>query len=425
MKRQKPEPPVQWLANQKALSNPQSQLAKELFPPGLGQHIRRLHSDIPGYRMSPLKGLPRLASRLGLGGIWVKDESERLTLNSFKVLGGAYAIYRRLLQRAGLDEEQISLRDVLSLTGNIREKLGHPIFCTATDGNHGCGVAWAANKMGFRSIIYVHKLTTKDRIRAIEREGGEVRVVDGNYDDAVRQANIDAKANGWDVISDTSWEGYEDVPKWIMQGYATMFVETQEQFAAMGIMRPSHLFVQAGVGSLAAAAIGYYNQLFEDNVPLSMVVEPTKAACLYESLRIGDGKPHSIEGDLETIMAGLACGDPNPIAWETLYNCADYFAKCPDYVAAKGMRVYAVPLSDDPFIVSGESGAVTLGALMYIMEHDSCYTLRKALNLNRDSHVLLINSEGNTSPDEFRNVVWEGGEPVPEEYKTYRAETAM
>ena len=425
MKTHKPEPPIQWLVNDLALSNPQSKLAMELFPPGLGQHIRRLHSDIPGYRMSPLKGLPHLASRLGLGGIWVKDESERLTLNSFKVLGGSYAIYKRLLQRAGMDEEQVSLRDVLSLTGSIREKLGHPVFCTATDGNHGRGVAWAANKMGFRSIIYVHKLTTKDRIEAIQREGGEVRVVDGNYDDAVRQANQDAIANGWDVISDTSWEGYEDVPKWIMQGYATMLVESQEQFAAMGIMRPTHLFVQAGVGSLAAAAIGYYNQLFEDNVPLSMVVEPTNAACHYESLRIGDGKPHSIQGDLNTIMAGLACGDPNPIAWETLYNCADYFAKCPDYVAAKGMRVYAVPLSDDPFIVSGESGAVTLGALMYIMEHDSCYPLRKALGLGRESQVMLINSEGNTSPDEFRSVVWEGGEPVPEEYKTFRVETAM
>ncbi len=124
-------------------------------------------------------------------------------------------------------------------------------------------------------------------------------------------------------------------------------------------------------------------------------------------------------------MAGLACGDPNPIAWETLYNCADVFAKCPDYVAAKGMRVYAVPLSDDPFIVSGESGAVTLGALMYIMEHDSCYPLRKLLGLGRDSQVMLINSEGNTSPDEFRSVVWEGGEPVPEEYKTFKVETAM
>lgn len=150
-----------------------------------------------------------------------------------------------------------------------------------------------------------------------------------------------------------------------------------------------------------------------------MVVEPTKAACLYESMRIGDGKPHSVTGELDTIMAGLACGDPNPLAWETLNNCADFFAKCPDYVAAKGMRVYSTPLPGDPFLVSGESGAVTLGALMYTMEYEGARDLREALGLNEESQVLLINSEGNTSPEEFRSVVWEGSMPVPDEFKIH------
>ena len=413
------EVPIQWLKNQHALENPKSKLAAELFPAGLPQQVRRLHSDIPGYRMSPLKSLPRLARRIGVGGIWVKDESARLSLNSFKVLGGSYAIYKALLKRGGFSDQELSLRDLLHMEGGWREKLGHPIFATATDGNHGTGVAWAATKMGFPSVIYVHSLTTKDRIRGIERQGGRVVVVDGNYDDAVRQASLDAQKNGWEVISDTSWEGYEDVPKWIMQGYATMFVEAQEQFSAQGIQRPTHLLVQAGVGSLAAAAIGFYSVLFEDNIPLSMVVEPTKAACLYESMRINDGKPHSVTGELDTIMAGLACGDPNPIAWEALYNCADFFAKCPDYVAAKGMRVYSVPLTDDPFIISGESGAVTLGALMYMMEFEGARELRDAMGLDKDSQVLLINTEGNTSPDEFRSVVWEGSIPVPDEYKIH------
>lgn len=413
------EVPIQWLKNQRALENPKSSLAAELFPAGLPQQVRRLHSDIPGYRMSPLKSLPRLARRIGVGGIWVKDESARLSLNSFKVLGGSYAIYKALLKRGGFSDQELSLRDLLHMEGGWREKLGHPIFATATDGNHGTGVAWAATKMGFPSVIYVHSLTTKDRIRGIERQGGRVVVVDGNYDDAVRQASLDAQKNGWEVISDTSWEGYEDVPKWIMQGYATMFVEAQEQFSAQGIQRPTHLLVQAGVGSLAAAAIGFYSVLFEDNIPLSLVVEPTKAACLYESMRINDGKPHSVTGELDTIMAGLACGDPNPIAWEALYNCADFFAKCPDYVAAKGMRVYSVPLTDDPFIISGESGAVTLGALMYMMEFEGARELRDAMGLDKDSQVLLINTEGNTSPDEFRSVVWEGSIPVPDEYKIH------
>ncbi|MEL7627223.1 MAG: diaminopropionate ammonia-lyase [Anaerolineaceae bacterium] len=416
------EVPIQWLANSRALKNSKSQLAADLFPSGLAQKVRKLHSTIPGYRMSPLKSLPNLARRIGLGGIWVKDESARLSLNSFKVLGGSYAIYRKLLERGGFQEDKVSLKDMLQLDGKYREKLGHPVFATATDGNHGTGIAWAAHKMGFPSIIYVHSLTTKDRIRGIEREGGKVVVVDGNYDDAVRQASIDANKNGWEIISDTSWEGYEEVPRWIMQGYATMFVETQEQFSGQGLSRPTHLFVQAGVGSLAASAIGYYSVLFNDNVPLSMVVEPTRAGCLYESMRIGDGEPHSVTGELDTIMAGLACGDPNPLAWETLYNCADFFAICPDYVAAKGMRVYSTPLPDDPLIISGESGAVTLGALMYTMEYESARELRDAMGLNEDSQVLLINTEGNTSPEEFRSVVWEGSIPVPEEFKIHAKE---
>jgi len=415
----KPEIPLQWIKNEHALQNPRSSLAQELFPPGLPQRIRELHSEIPSYGMSPLKSLPALARRLGVGGIWVKDESARFSLNSFKVLGGSYAIYKKLLQRSQLTDENLTLHDLLNLDGELRKGLGSPIFATATDGNHGTGVAWAASKMGFRSIIYVHHRTTKDRIEGIKRNGGEVVIVDGNYDDAVRQVNDDARRNGWEVISDTSWRGYEDVPKWIMQGYSTMFVETQEQFAAQGIRRPTHLFVQAGVGSLAAAAIGYYSVLFEDNVPLSVVVEPTKAACLYKSMEINDGQPHNVTGELDTIMAGLACGEPNPLAWETLYNCADFFAICPDYVAAKAMRVYGMPLPGDPFIVSGESGAVTLGALMFAMEYDGARQLREELGLNRDSQVLLINSEGNTSPEEFRSVVWEGGMPVPEEFKIH------
>ena len=320
------EVPIQWLKNQRALENPKSSLAAELFPAGLPQQVRRLHSDIPGYRMSPLKSLPRLARRIGVGGIWVKDESARLSLNSFKVLGGSYAIYKALLKRGGFSDQELSLRDLLHMEGGWREKLGHPIFATATDGNHGTGVAWAATKMGFPSVIYVHSLTTKDRIRGIERQGGRVVVVDGNYDDAVRQASLDAQKNGWEVISDTSWEGYEDVPKWIMQGYATMFVEAQEQFSAQGIQRPTHLLVQAGVGSLAAAAIGFYSVLFEDNIPLSMVVEPTKAACLYESMRINDGKPHKRQASgaglvrefLENYRGSLSIGELSGTAWEEI-----------------------------------------------------------------------------------------------------------
>jgi diaminopropionate ammonia-lyase len=197
-----------------------------------------------------------------------------------------------------------------------------------------------------------------------------------------------------------------------------MLSEAHEQLAAQGLSQPTHIFVQAGVGSLAAATIGFYHSLFGDSIR-TCVVEPTRAACLYRSALSEDGGPHTVEGDLDTIMAGLACGEPNPIAWEILRHRADYFVTCPDYVAAMGMRVYGVPLKGDPAIISGESGAVTLGALRYIMRHPSGEDLREQLGLGYDSHVLLINSEGNTSPDDFRYVVWEGGIPVPEEYKMY------
>lgn len=411
------EKPIEWVENTCRKHEDEFSAVKEILPPELPRKIRGFHHQIPGYRMSPLKGLSNLAAKLGLGGIWVKDESARLDLQSFKVLGGSYAIYRLIKRRLGLEDQELGFFDLTG--GALRVKLGDLTFAAATDGNHGRGVAWSASQMGFKSVIYVHKLTSQARIRAIEKNGAKVVVVDGNYDDAVRQVEQDATRNGWEVVSDTSWEGYEDIPTWVMQGYTTMLSEAQEQLAAQGLSRPTHIFVQAGVGSLAAATIGFYASLFGSESPKSVVVEPTQAACLFRSAQVGDGRPYSVEGDLDTIMAGLACGEPNPIAWQILKDTADYFAVCPDYVAAMGMRVYGVPLKGDPVVISGESGAVTLGALMYIMNHASLRELREQLDLGPDSHILLINSEGNTSPDDFRYVVWEGGIPVPEAYKMY------
>jgi diaminopropionate ammonia-lyase len=331
-------------------------------------------------------------------------------------LGGSYAIYKLIRKRLGSEDQDLSFADLTG--GAAREKLGDITFAAATDGNHGRGVAWSAAQMGFKSVIYVHRLTAQGRIDAIESVGARVVVVDGNYDDAVKQVYQDAQQHGWEVVSDTSWEGYEDIPKWVMQGYTTLLSEAQEQLAAQGLSQPTHIFVQAGVGSLAAATIGFYYNLFGDSVK-TCVIEPTRAACLYRSALADDGLPHTVEGDLDTIMAGLACGEPNPIAWQILRNRADYFAICPDFVAAMGMRVYGIPLRDDPVVISGESGAVTLGALMYLMKHDSAKDFCRELGLGPDSQVLLINSEGNTSPDDFRYVVWEGGIPVPEQYKMY------
>ncbi|HZW02629.1 MAG TPA: diaminopropionate ammonia-lyase [Anaerolineaceae bacterium] len=410
------EKPIEWVANPFQGDANEARFVTECFPPELPRKIRRFHQQIPGYQMSPLKGLSNLALRLGLGSIWVKDESARLNLQSFKALGSSYAIYRLIQKRLHLENQELSFSDLTG--GSVREKLGELTFAAATDGNHGRGVAWAAAQMGFQSVIYVHKNTSQARIRSIEANGARVVVVDGNYDDAVEQINQDAQANGWQVVSDTSWAGYQDIPRWVMQGYTTMLSEAQEQLAAQGMSHPTHIFVQAGVGSLAAAVTAFYYNLFPQNRPKTIVVEPTRAACLYRSAR-GDGQPTTVEGALDTIMAGLACGKPNPIAWDILKTTTDYFAICPDYVAAMGMRVYGVPLEGDPVVISGESGAVTLGALMNVMQQPGAEPLRAQLELGPDSHILLINSEGNTSPDDFRFVVWEGGIPVPREYRMY------
>ena len=407
-------PPLEWCENSRTGSHADAGFTRELFPPDMALRTRKFHRQLEGYRMSPLKSLGHLAGMLNLGGIWIKDESVRLSLNSFKALGGSYAIYRYVTEKLGGEVPVEKL-----LAGEARRKLGDLVFATATDGNHGRGIAWSATRLGFKSVVYVHKNTSAARIDAIRRNGAEIVVVDGTYDDAVRRVSADATKHGWQIISDTSWAGYEDIPKWVMQGYTTLVAEAQEQLAGQGLARPTHVFVQAGVGALAASVMGFYQQLLGADRPKTVVVEPTDAACLMLSAQQQDGNPRHFEGELDTIMAGLACGDPSPLAWNVLRHCADVFAKCPDYVAAKGMRVYAVPLDGDPFIVSGESGAVTLGALMYIMRWEGARALREALELGPDSQILLINTEGNTDPDDFRRVVWEGGDSVPDAYKTH------
>jgi len=408
-------PPIEWVENPRARTVASSNAVAQFFPKEVFEQTRSFHRQIPGYQISPLRNLSNLAAMIGVGGIWVKDESQRLSLNSFKVLGGSFAIYSFIKSILGLEGKALSFGELIS--DETRGKLGDLTFATATDGNHGRGVAWAADRLNCHAVIYVHKDTSQARIDAIAGYGADVRVVDGTYDDAVRRASADAEANGWQVISDTSWEGYEDIPKWVMQGYTTMLSEAQEQLAGQGLVKPTHVFVQGGVGALAAATVGFYASRFGPNRPTSVVVEPATAECLLRSARIGDGQPHAVGGDLKTIMAGLACGEPSPIAWRVLWDCVDAFAACPDYVAAKGMRVYATPLAGDPFVVSGESGAVTLGALMFIAEYPEFSDFKGYLGLSADSQVLLINSEGNTDPDDFRRVVWEGASSIPERYR--------
>lgn len=389
--------------------------AKELFTMEYAQDARKFHSHIPNYHMTPLVALPNLAHLLGVGGIYVKNEAERLHMNSFKVMGGSYAIYRLVKQILGREDEDLSFEYLTS--DECHEALGNVVFCSATDGNHGRGLAWACEKLKHPCKIYVHSETSQARIDAIKKFGAEVTVVNGNYDDAVRQAAEDAKANGWYVVSDTSWPGYEEIPTWIMQGYNSIMLEAQEQFSGMGIVKPTHVFVQAGVGAMAASVVGFYSSLFPNDPPLFVVVEPDKAACIYESIAANDGKCHSVKGDLDTIMAGLACGDPSPVAYDILRDNADIFIQVPDNVAARGMRILGCPLQGDPMVISGESGAVPLGTLFALMTDEINEDLKTALHLDENSTVFMVNTEGNTDPTEFRRILWDGKDPVPERYR--------
>jgi diaminopropionate ammonia-lyase len=415
MSQESPNQVMDWIENKRVQKDCTCESLSRLLPPGITGFARQFHRQLDGYRMSPLKSLSGLASILGVGGIWVKDESLRLSLNSFKVLGGSFALYQFLRKRLGIRDRELTRSELKS--EKVRAQLGNIVFATATDGNHGRGVAWAAMELGFECVVYVHERTTQSRVRAIEEYGATVKVIPGTYDDAVREIMRDATTNGWQIISDTSWEDYQDIPCWVMQGYTTLMGEIQEQLAGQGISHPTHVFVQAGVGALAASVIGFYQGLFGSERPVTAVVEPDKAACLFASANQADGLPHSVSGTLDTIMAGLACGDPSPLAWDILDRTSDFFLSCPDFVAAKGMRVYGMPVAGDPFIVSGESGAVTLGALMFIMDLPGLSDLKERMKLGPDSQILLINTEGNTDPGDFRRIVWEGGNSVPHEFR--------
>ena len=210
------------------------------------------------------------------------------------------------------------------------------------------------------------------------------------------------------VVQDTAWEGYEEIPAWIMQGYGTMAAEAARQLRQEEIGRPTHVFVQAGVGSLAGAVVGYFTNLFPNDPPKFIVMEAKAADCLYQGAVAGDGSPRIVTGDLQTIMAGLACGEPNIIGWDILRNHVSAFLSCPDWVSARGMRMLAAPLRGDPAVISGESGAVGMGVIDAIMTDDTYKDLRQALELDRNSHVLMFSTEGDTDPENYRKIVWGG-----------------
>ncbi|EJO5348639.1 diaminopropionate ammonia-lyase [Clostridium botulinum] len=367
---------------------------------------RKFHESFPQFTKTPLVKLDNLAKHLGVGGIYVKDESYRFGLNAFKVLGGSFSIGKYLAKKLDKDISELNYHKLTS--NETREKLGEITFITATDGNHGRGVAWTAAQLNQKSIVYMPKGSSLIRLENIRKEGAKASITDLNYDDAVRLAASEAEKNGWVMVQDTAWEGYEEIPTWIMQGYGTMASEALEQLRELNVEKPTHIFVQAGVGSLAGGVQGYFASVFKDECPVTVIVEADGADCLYKSALAGDGKARAVTGDMPTIMAGLACGEANTIGWEVLKSYSSIFASCPDWVSANGMRMLGNPIGEDKRVISGESGAVTAGLLNAIMTRVDMKELREELKLDENSRVLLFSTEGDTDPDKYRKIVWNG-----------------
>lgn len=379
----------------------------EYLSPEVSKKVRTFHESFPQYSRTPLVKLDKMATHLGLKNIFIKDESYRFDLNAFKVLGGSYAIARYIAGRLGKDVSELPYSVLTS--DKLREELGPVTFFTATDGNHGRGVAWAANKLKQKCTIYMPIGTTQTRLDHVLRENAKATIEDLNYDDCVRKAAVEADEtpNGV-IIQDTAWDGYEEIPTWIMQGYGTMAYEADEQLEEYGCDRPTHIFIQAGVGSLAGAVQGYFANRYAGNEPTVVIVETAVAACLYKSASAGDGSIRIVDGDMLTLMNGLACGEPSTISWDILRNHVDTFVSCPDWVTAKGMRLLAAPIKGDTPVTAGESGAVTMGLLYNIMTNDDYKELRDALKLDENSKVLLFSTEGDTDPGRYKSIVWDG-----------------
>lgn len=368
----------------------------------MADDITEFHQSIHGYQPTPLVSLAGLSAELAVKRILVKDESHRFGLKAFKAMGASYAIYRFIKQewekQLGVQFEIDNLYDSRLLT-----QLDLRPFCTATDGNHGRAVAWFANKIHQKAVIYVPACTVPARIENIRREGAEVVVVDGGYDETVRRMAREAEQQGWHVISDTSYEGYTRVPAWIMAAYTTMFREIDRATSGIDF---THVIVQAGVGSFAGAAAWYY--FHKENRPFLMTVEPAEADCVFESINGGEGEPIVSRGSQQTIMAGLNCGTISLNAWPLIRDRVALALTISDDYSRQAMRRYYHPLGNDSRIISGESGAAGLAALLALATDPGLKEAARGAGVGSDSAILVFNTEGDTDPEHFESVVATG-----------------
>lgn len=362
----------------------------------------RYHRSFREYSRTPLSSLDAYAKKHGVGAVYVKDESCRFGLNAFKVLGGSYAIGRTLAERFSIPLNELTFYRLAEYGEEIKKLT----FITATDGNHGRGVAWTASRLGASSVVYMPKGSAKERLENIRKAGADASITELNYDDAVRKAWADAQQNGWIHVQDTSWEGYDVIPGWIMQGYTTIGKEVVSQLNETEEGLPTHIFLQAGVGAMAGAISAFFmNAAGNGPKPIITIVEPDAADCFFRTAEANDGLLHPVTGDMNTCMAGLACGEPCPKGWEILNSCADFFVSMPDRVTEEGMRVLARPEGTDRKIVSGESGAAGFGFLHELLTNPDLAEQKKEMGISEESRILCISTEGDTDRENYIRIV--------------------
>jgi diaminopropionate ammonia-lyase len=361
-------------------------------------------STWPSYGVTPLLRLPRAAKRMGIAELLCKDEGARLGLESFKALGAVYAsvaiLSDWLARRTGM-----AVGDAELLSGGYRHLLKDVVLTSATDGNHGFSLAYAARSMGCRARIFIPHGVSPGRADALRRQGAEVVRIDGIYEEAM-QAAVAAAETDPDtfLISDYATPDYQAVPRLCMAGYSAIIHEVAAQ---MGDLPPTHILAPAGCGGLAAAIITSGAQLWRNAAPRVIIVEPTRAACVFASAEAGEAV--RIEGDLDTIMGGLACAAVSAVAWPTLRDGAMAFMQIDDGAAIEAMRFLARPEGGDPAIVSGETGAAGMAALIAVHADAAA---RAALDLTEHSRVLVISCESATDPDLYRELVGSVEGPV-------------
>jgi len=338
------------------------------------------HSKLRRYEPTPLISLSRLAKSMGIKELYIKDESRRFRQNTFKTLGASFAIHRYL-----------------------EAYPGKHIFCAATDGNHGRSVAWAARMKKQKAVIFVPADTAISRIKNIKKQRGKVIVVDGDYDAAVARAKDEAEKNGYVLLQDTSWEGYDEIPTLITSGYKTMMLELEELLHAPREPLIDFVFLQCGVGTWASSVVAYYRNRYPKNMPRIVAVEPLNSDSLLESIR-QDGVSKT-KGSQQTLMSGLNCGTPSHLAWKILKDGVDLFLAIPDDYAIKAMQNLYFPFRNDTQIFAGEAGAAGLGGLTALVYEESLEEVKKKIGLNRHSRVLVFNTEGVTDPDSFEELI--------------------